>query len=51
MPHVHPSGCRGVLWMWVSGVSRRKSGGAIVVPSTIDGGCYVSCLWPGVAGG
>jgi hypothetical protein len=29
MPHVHPSVCWGVLWIWVTGVSWWRSGGAI----------------------
>ena len=32
VPYVHPSVCRGVLWMLVSGVSRRRSGGDISSP-------------------
>ena len=31
-PHVHPSVCLGVLWMWVCGASRRRSGGDISSP-------------------
>ncbi len=38
-------GC-GCLVFLVVGV-----GVLFVVPSIIDGGCCVSCLWPGVAGG
>ena len=26
-------------------------GALFAFPSTIDGGCRVSCLWPGVVGG
>jgi hypothetical protein len=31
-PHVYPSVCWGVIWMWVCGASRRRSGGAICSP-------------------
>jgi len=32
MPHVHPSVCWGVLWIWVTGLSCRRSGVAISIP-------------------
>jgi hypothetical protein len=51
MPHAHPSVCRGVLGCGCQVFLVVGVGVIFVVPSTIVGGCCVSCLWPGVAGG